>query len=165
MKNKIWMFLTIIAVCAVPAFAETGPQRDDDAASSLRCLDCEPYDSGGWAGDTSYQEGQYMDNPCTAVQDMVWVNYATYASGLQTQAGVDRYQLSENTSMSGTYATSGSSSADVAYTQTFSQRMYHKVNTPDNFHVVTVITFDPSVKSMTLSLETACGNGLPDSTE
>jgi len=106
-----------------------------------------------------------MDNPCTAIQDWVWVNYSTYASGLQTAAGVDRYQLSENTSMSGTYATSGSGSADVAYSQTFSQRMYHKVNTPDNFHVVTVITFNPGSKAMTLSLETACGNGMPDSTE
>jgi hypothetical protein len=165
MKNKIWMLLVIVAVCAVPAFGAAGPQRDEEATSSLRCLDCDPYGGGGWSGDTTYQEGQYLDNPCTSIQDWVWVNYSTYASGLQTAAGVDRYQLSENTSMSGTYATSGSGSADVAYAQMFSQRMYHKVNTPDNFHVVTVITFNPATKVMTLSLETACGNGMPDSIE
>jgi len=163
MKNKIWMLL-IVAVCAVPAFGQARPGTGD-ATSDQICLDCDPTGGGGWAGDTSYQEGQYMDNPCTAIQDWVWVNYSTYASGLQTEAGVDRYQLSENTSMSGTYATSGSGSADVAYAQTFSQRMYHKVNTPDNFHVVTVITFDPATKAMSLSLETACGNGLPDSAQ
>lgn len=106
-----------------------------------------------------------MDNPCTAILDRVWVDYSTYASGLQTEAGVDRYQLSENTSMTGIYATSGSASSDVAYGATFSQRMYHKVNTSDNFHVVTVITFNPAIKSMTLSLETACGDGSPDSAQ
>ena len=67
--------------------------------------------------------------------------------------------------MSGTYATTGSGSADVGYSQAFSQRMYHKVNTTDNFHVVTVINFNPATKTMSLSLETACGNGLPDSAE
>ena len=160
MKNKIWMLLIIVAVavCAVPAFGDAR-----SLTTHQRCIDCEPEGGLGWYGDSSYQEGQYMDNPCSAMQDWVWVNYSTYASGLQTQAGVDRYQLSENTSMSGTYATSGAGNADVAYAQTFSQRMYHKVNTPDNFHVVTVITFNPATKAMTLSLETACGNGLPDS--
>ena len=162
MKNKIWMLLVLVAVCAVPVFGQA-PRKEVE--TNQRCIDCEPSGGGGWSGDTSYQEGQYMNNPCTAIQDLVWVNYSTYASGLQTAAGVDRYQLSENTSMSGTYATSGSDSADVAYAQPFSQRMYHKVNTPDNFHVVTVINFNPATKTMTLSLETACGNGMPDSAE
>ena len=164
MKNRIWLLLILVAVCAVPAFGQSRPGAGDVTTQQM-CIDCEPSGGGGWSGGTSYQQGQYMDNPCTPIQDWVWVNYSTYASGLQTAAGVDRYQLSENTSMSGTYATSGAGSADVAYAQTFSQRMYHKVNTPDNFHVVTVITFAPATKTMTLALETACGNGLPDSPE
>jgi len=161
MKNKIWMLLIIVAVCAVPAFGEDRP----GTPTYQPCLDCDPTGGSGWAGDSSYEEGRYMDNPCTAILDRVWVNYSTYASGLQTEAGVNRYQLSENTSMTGIYAASGSASSDVAYGATFSQRMYHKVNTSDNFHVVTVITFNPATKSMTLSLETACGDGSPSSQE
>jgi len=163
MKNKIGMLLVLVAVCAVASFGQARPGSGRMTTNQI-CLDCDPQ-GGGWYGDSSYQEGQYMDNPCTAIQDWVWVNYSTYASGLQTEAGIDRYQLSENTSMSGTYAASGAASADVAYSQMFSQRMYHKVNTPDDFHVVTVITFNPGTKAMTLSLETACGNCLPDSAQ
>lgn len=165
MKNKIWMLLVIVAVCAVPAFGQVRAEEDEPVTTNQKCIDCEPTGGSGWSGGSSYEQGQYLDNPCTSYQDWVWVNYAAYASGLQTQAGVDRYQLSENTNMSGAYATSGAANSDVAYSQTFSQRMYHKVNTPDNFHVVTVITFNPATKSMSLSLETACGDGMPDSAQ
>ena len=162
MKNRFWIVL-IVSMCAVPAFGQV-QLEDEEVTTEQRCIDCE---QGGdvWSGSSSYENGQYMDNPCTAVQDWVWIDYAAYANGAQTEAGVDRYKLSENTSMSGSYAASGSGSADVAYGASFSQRMYHKVNTPDDFHVVTVINFTPSTKSMSLSLETACGNGMPDSAQ
>lgn len=163
MKNRLWILLIIVAACAVPTFGQTLQAAEDDGPTQeQRCIDC---DSGGvaWAGDSSYEEGQYMDNPCTAVQDWVWVTYSAYAKGVQTQADVHRYQLSENTTMSGAYATTGTGKSDVGYGATFSNRMYHKVNTPDNFHVVTVVTFNPSTKTMTLSVERACGTGLPDS--
>lgn len=164
MKNRIWILLAIVAACAVPTFAQTLQPAEDEGGvtANQMCIDCDG-GGGGWSGSSSYEQGQYMDNPCTAVQDWVWVNYSAYANGLQTEAGVDRYELSENTSMSGTYATTGSGKSDVGYPATFSQRMYHKVNTSDDFHVVTVVTFTPGSKTMTLSVETACGNGQPDS--
>jgi hypothetical protein len=37
------------------------------------------------------------------------------------------------------------------------------MNTPDQFHVITVVTFDPASQTTTLSLDSACGNGMPDS--
>jgi hypothetical protein len=167
MKNRIWILLIIVAACAVPTFGQTAKPAYDEGGvtANQMCIDCDPGGGGGWSGSSTYDEGQYMDNPCTAVLDRVWVTYATFASGMQTDAGVDRYQISENTSMSGTYATSGAASSDVGYGATFSQRMYHKVNTPDNFHVVTVVTFNPATKSFTLGVETACGNGMPDSAQ
>jgi len=163
MKNKFWILL-IVAVCAVPAFGQV-QLEDEGPVTDQRCIDCDLSGGDVWSGSSSYDNGQYMDNPCTAVQDWVWINYSAYANGAQTQAGVDRYQLNESTSMSGSYSASGSASADVAYAAAFSQRMYHKVNTPDNFHIVTVINFYPSTKTMSLSYETACGNGMPDSAQ
>lgn len=166
MKNRLWILLIMVTACAVPTFGQTAEAANDDEGvptQEMRCLDCEGSD--GWSGTSSYDEGLYLDNPCTAVQDWVWVSYTAYAKGVQTAAGVERYQLSENTSMSGGYATSGAGSSDVGYGATFSQRMYHKVNTPDDFHVVTVVTMNPATKAMTLSVETACGNGRPDSKE
>ncbi len=164
MKNNMWMLLVLVAVCAVPLFGQAAPE-DETATHDQRCIDCESGGGGSWSGSSTYDQGQYMDNPCTAVQDWVWVDYAAFASGMQTAVGVDRYQLSENTSMSGGYATSGAASADVGYGQSFSQRMYHKVNTADSFHVVTVINFNPATKTMNLTVETACGNGTPDSAQ
>lgn len=162
MKSRFWILL-LVAASAVPAFGQV-QLEDEEPATEQRCIDCE---SGGdvWSGGSTYEEGRYLDNPCTAVQDLVWVDYSAYASGAQTAAGVNRYQFSESTTMSGSYATSGTGSADVAYGAAFSQRMYHKVNTSDDFHVVTVVNFDPATKAMTLGLETACGNGMPDSKE
>jgi hypothetical protein len=167
MKNKLWILLILVAACAVPTFAQTAePSIDDDGGvtQNQMCIDCDN-GGGGWAGSSTYDQGQYMDNPCTSWQDWVWVNYAAYASGLQPTSGVNRYQLSENTSMSGTYATSGAGSSDVGYGAAFTNRMYHKVNTPDNFHVVTTLTFNPATKALTVGVETACGNGMPDSAQ
>jgi hypothetical protein len=172
MKNRIWLLLIIVAACAVPTFGQTADPEvagEDEGAPTLNqmCIDCDLNSGGGggWSGSSTYDNGQYLDNPCTYVQDWVWVNYNAYAKSLQTEAGVNRYQVNESTTVSGAYATSGAKSSDVGYGATFSQRMYHKVNTPDNFHVVTVVTTNPSTKAVTLSIETACGNGMPDSVQ
>lgn len=137
---------------AVPAFAQFQPRQIVGVE-----------EGEAWSGGGSYRQGQYMDNPCTAVQDYVWVDYQAYVDGWQEEAGVDRYLFDESTTMGGMYSASGTSLSDVGYGATFTVRKYHKVNTSDNFHVVTVITFNPVMRSTTMSVETACGNGLPDS--
>lgn len=67
--------------------------------------------------------------------------------------------------VSGSYAAAGSSLSDVAYASPVSIRKDYKVNTADDFHVVTVINFDPVALTTTVTVETACGNGTPDSKE
>lgn len=165
MKKRMAMFLVVMA-CAAAAFGQTdGSLKLDEDASTpdkMMCIDC---DLGGWSGGGSYEEGQYLDNPCTSVKDLVWVTYKAYANGVQPVKGVDRYQFSESTTMTGTYATSGSGKADVAYTAPYSTRHYHKVNTSDMFHVVTVINFDPASRYTSVTVETACGNGMPSSAQ
>jgi len=151
MKTQILAMFVVMAVFALPAFAQFQPRM--------------PIEADAWSGSTSYEQGQYMDNPCTAVQDWVWVNYSAYADGMQAQPGVNRFLFNEQTSMGGMYAAAGTSGADVAYGNAVSLRQYHKVNTGDNFHVVTVINFNPATQTMSLSLETACGNGMPDSAQ
>jgi hypothetical protein len=151
MTTRLWLSLAVVTLLAVPSFAQFRPREFQDV------------DETGWTGEVSYAAGEYMDNPCTAVQDLVWVEYSADVFGQQPDAGIDRYQFDESTTMSGAYATSGTSSSDVAYAATFSTRTYHKVNTSDNFHVVTVYTFNPATQAITITRETACGNGLPDS--
>jgi hypothetical protein len=163
MKNRIWILFIILAACSIPAFGQS--RLEPEEVGNQMCIDCDGGGGGGWSGSSSYSQGQYMDNPCTAIQDYVWVDYQAYASGLQPDEGVYRYKLSENTTMSGMYATSGAGSADVGYAAQFSTRQYHKVNTPDNFHVVTVMTFNPSTNSLVMSVERACGDGTPNSLE
>jgi hypothetical protein len=155
MNKRLWILLAAVALCSIPMFGQSMFQE-------LRPIDETDY---GWSGSADYNDGQYMDNPCTAVQDWVWVNYSAYVQGAQTAAGVDRYLFDESTTMGGAYAASGNSFTDVGYTNTVSMRQYHKVNTPDNFHVVTVVTFDPASQWTTLSVETACGDGSPSSTQ
>ena len=156
MKIRMLLLLIAVALFATPCFAQFMNEREITADDG----------SGGWSGSTSYSNGQYLDNPCTAVQDFVWVDFAAYVDGLQPEADVDRYQLAERTTMSGTiYSASGSSQSDVAYSPAFAVRKYHKVNTYDDFHVVTVLNFNPAYKTMTVTVETACGNGMPDSKE
>ena len=158
MKNRLWMLLAVMAVFAVPSFAQFSPYQEFREIS--------PDEGGTWAGASDYQQGQYLDNPCTAVQDWVWVNYSAYVQGEQTAAGVDQYMFTENTTMAGSYAASGTTqSSDVGYSTPFSLRQYHKVNTPDNFHVVTVINFDPAAYYTYLTVETACGDGTPGSAQ
>lgn len=167
MKNKIAMFL-IVAACSVTAFGQlSAPARPDDAFTPAKqmCIDCDVSGGGGWSGGSSYQDGKYMDNPCTAVQDLVWINYSAYANGVQPEANVNRYQFNESTTVSGMYATSGSGQSDVAYASPYTVRYYHKVNTSDMFHVVTVVSFDPASRYTGVTYETACGDGTPGSAQ
>ena len=154
MKLRLWILL-IVAVSAIPAFGQYQQIREINAEDG----------GGGWSGTSTMNNGQYLDNPCTAAYDWVWVDYQAYVDGAQAEAGLDRYLFEETTNMAGSYKASGTSVSDVDYSQEVSLRKYHKVNTPDNFHVVTVITFNPATKAPTLSLETACGDGSPDSKE
>jgi hypothetical protein len=152
--------LTLLFVGAllvsVPAFGQF---------QQLREISNEDGGGGGWYDSRSYEQGQYMDNPCTAIQDWVWVNYSAYVEGAQKEEGLNDYLVSESTSMGGMYAASGSAQADVGYSGAFSVRNYYKVNTSDNFHVVTVATLDPYSKTTSIAVETACGDGTPDSKE
>ena len=160
MNTRSWCLLALLALFTVPALAQLSPRqvlRDDTTEVE-----------GGWSGSSSYESGEYMDNPCTATSDWVWVSYAAsvYYDGWQTDSGEEPVLFDESTTLSGgTYAASGTSQSEVAAYQTYSLRQYHKVNTPDDFHVVTVITFDPGTRQSTISRETACGNGTPDSIE
>ncbi len=158
MKNRLRLLLAAAALFALPVLAQQDiePERFPDESPSVEA---------GWSGIDSYSTGQYLDNPCTAIQDWVWVDYAAYVEGLQPAKGIDTYLFDESTQMSGMYAASGASSANVGYGKTVSMRQYYKVNTGDAFHVVTVVTFDPAAQTTTLSLETACGDGSPASKE
>lgn len=153
MKTRMWMLFVLAALSAVPSFAQIQPRRIYE----------EPVQEDAWSGSSTYSTGKHLDNPCTMVQDLYWVDYAAYAEGAQVEAGVSRWVFTEDTTMGGAYAASGTSSADVGYAGAFSVRKYHKVNTSDAFHIVTVINFNPATKITTLTLETACGNGMPDS--
>ena len=141
-----------MALMAIPASAQFLPRQFEAEDSS-------------WSGESTYRSGQYVDNPCTPVQDWLWVDYEAYVNGWQEKAGVDRYLFDESTTMGGMYSASGSSLSDVGYSARFTVRKYHKVNISDQFHVVTVITFNPSTHSTTMTMETACGNGMPDSAQ
>jgi hypothetical protein len=153
MKIRISILLFAVAMLAVPSYAQRYYLPDTIAPDS------------GWSGEASYSNGEYLDNPCTAVQDWVWVDYSAYVQGAQEEAGIDRYLFNESTTMGGMYAASGTSSADVGYSAAFAVRKYHKVNTPDQFHVVTVINFDPGSQYTWITMEKACGNGMPDSAQ
>lgn len=157
MKNLRIILLSIaVAGFALPMFAQSTYQM-------MRPIESEP--EVAWADDTSYNTGQYLDNPCTYVVDYVWVNYSAYVEGAQKEATANRYLFAETTNMGGMYAAAGTSRSDVDYGAAVALRQYHKVNTPDNFHVVTVVNFDPASKSTRVTMETACGNGMPDSKE
>ncbi|HYK02222.1 MAG TPA: hypothetical protein VE974_10730 [Thermoanaerobaculia bacterium] len=154
MKTRILFVIVAAAFLAAPSFAAVIVPR-------------EPVDQvEAYSGDYDYGTGAYLDNPCTAVQDWYYVNYDVYVSQFGSKlAGSDRYRINETTSMAGSYAASGTSSADITYTgKAFSTREYHKVtSTSDMFHVVTVINVDPATQQTTVTIETACGDGTPAS--
>jgi hypothetical protein len=161
MKTRNWILFVALAVFAVPTFAQqyaTQPYIEPDV----------------YYGGEAYAVAMVMDNPCTAETDWIDVDYNVdiYQQLWQTSNGTNRVQLEENMAMDGrnqygyaTYAY-GWSKSDIAYgSQPVEDRKYHKVNTPDQFHVVTVIQVDPVTGEMKVSVETACGDGSPDSKE
>ena len=153
MNTRRLILLVTVAFLAVPSFGALIAPR-------------EMAEVGAYSGDYDYGTGVYLDNPCTSVQDWYYVNYDVALNQVGTKlAGSDRYRLTETTSMAGSYAASGTSNADITYTgKAFSTREYHKVtSTSDAFHVVTVINVDPATQETTVAIETACGNGMPDS--
>ena len=155
MNTRLSICLVVAAFLAVPSFAALIAPR-------------EMAEVGAYSGDFDYGTGVYLDNPCTSVQDWYYVNYDVYLNQTGTKlAGSDRYRLTETTSMAGSYSASGTSNADITYTgKAFSTREYHKVtSTSDMFHVVTVINVDPATQQTTVAIETACGNGMPDSNQ
>ena len=162
MKTKIWILCVLMAVLALPSYAQYDGDRE-------LMLDRPPDDTihvePVWSDTVVYSNGDYLDNPCTAEQDWIWVDYAAYVEAAQQEAGTDRFNFFESTTMSGGMAASGTSEADVAYGAVFAVRKYHKVSTPDEFHVVTVINFDPAYQYTWVEMETACGNGMPDSAQ
>lgn len=155
MKLRLWLLCAVMTLFAVPSFAQYEAEMDVIS----------PDTGDVWYGSSSYEEGQYLDNPCTSVTDYVWVNYSAYVESAQKEAGVDRYLLSDSTNMGGGLSASGWAQADVGYPAAFTIRNYYKVNTADDFHVVTVVTVDPAAKYTGVAVETACGNGMPDSKE
>lgn len=156
MKTTKWILFVAVALMAVPSFAQYEKLREYEEQPDVM-----------WSDVDTYSSGEYMDNPCTAEQDLVWVEYSmdVYQQGASSDSGEDRVLFDEYTNMSGAYAASGSSQSDVASWNPYSLRKYHKVNTPDDFHLVTVVTFDPAMRETTISRETACGNGMPDSAQ
>jgi hypothetical protein len=159
MKTRILFLMIAMMVFAVPSFAQyyySEPIIEDGGGG------------GAWSGAYDYGTGVYLDNPCTMIQDWVYVSYDVDLQQIgEKMAGSDRYKLTETTSMAGSYSASGTSNADVTYTgKAFSTREYHKVtSTYDAFHVVTVINVDPATQETTVDIETACGNGMPDSAQ
>lgn len=159
MKTRTWILFVVLAVFAVPMFAQQYATQ--------------PYLQPEESYPGSYELAMVMDNPCTAEVDWIDVDYnVDIYQQLWKTNGTNRVQLEENMAMDGrnqygyaTYAY-GWSKSDVAYgSQVFEDRKYHKVNTPDQFHVVTVIQVDPVTGEMKVSVETACGDGSPDSKE
>lgn len=153
--KSIFALAVILFILPVTADAQYEMQKEFQAVDSV--------DSSSG----SYSLGTYMDNPCTAVQDWTLVDYDVYLyEEYRLAMNGGRFFFDESTTVSSSkYAASGSTHSDVAYSTPFTLRKYHKVNTSDNFHVVTVIDFDPASRTSYLSVETACGNGMPDSTE
>jgi hypothetical protein len=76
--------------------------------------------------------------------------------------------VTENTSVQGkdslgqvTYA-SGSSTSDVIYGPgPVTLLKYKKMNTPDAFHAVFVMDFDPLTAAFSVTLQADCGAGTP----
>lgn len=154
MKLRLSLLCMMLGLFALPTFAQRYYMDDTIQPDT------------GWAESASYNQGQYLDNPCTAAVDYVWVNYSAYVESAQKEAGVDRYTLLDSTTVGGgMYSASGTKEADIGYPGAFSIRNYYKVNTSDNFHVVTVVNLDPASRYTGVTVETACGNGMPDSKE
>ena len=158
MKIRISMLLVVVAVFAVPSFAQFEQQREvayDDGGG------------GGWVDTYTYQDGAYFDNPCTATTEWNWYSYdlTVQQEGKEALSNLDLL-FDEQTSIAGTYSVAGSSQSDVTYAELpLEIRKYRRANSYDKFHLVTVMRFDPATRATTLSMEAVCGDGMPDSLE
>ena len=148
MNVKTWIVCAALAACAVPALAQ----------ERMRMID-EPLETAD-----HYELDSYLDNPCTSYYDRVYVDYSVYLEKAIAETN-DRFIFAEQTAVAGTYKAAGSTTSDVSYKAPFTIRKYHKVNTSDLFHVVTVIHHDPAARYTNVTIETACGNGMPDSAQ
>lgn len=151
MNFRTWILLLAVTILSVPAFA----QRYFEEREILQ-------DDGG--GSYSYDLDNYLDNPCTYYYDQVWVDYNVLLEQAVAESN-NRVIFDEMTQMAGGYSATGRTTSDVTYAAPFTLRKYHKVNTGDMFHVVTVIDYYPSTKTSNVYIETACGNGMPDSAQ
>ena len=161
MKIRISLLFIALAVFAIPTFAQSNYEQ-------LRQIEYEDGGGGGgWSDSVSHQNGGYFDNPCTATVDWAWYAYdvAVYQEGKEALSNLDLL-FDEQTSISGSYSVAGSSQSDVNYKQQpLEIRKYRPANWYDKFHLVTVIRFDPATRTTSVTMETACGNGMPDSVE
>jgi len=119
---------------------------------------------------TTSFSGTTLDNPCTAVPEAISVDgnmqLTTYVGTMAD--GRSRVWLTETTAIQGTDAVgnvtyaSGSSTDDVTYGPgPFTLLKYKKMNTPDQFHAVFVMDFNPVTGEFTVTLQADCSNGLP----
>lgn len=155
MKIKTWILLAALVLLAIPAMA--------DDSQMLMQEEIAVTTDESWGG--SYEIGTYMENPCTAVEDWVLVDYNVFLEQ-GTFDGVDRYIFDESASLSSSsYYANGTALSDVTYSTPYTLRTYHKVNTADDFHVVTLVDFYPSTRETYVSVETACGDGTPSSSQ
>jgi hypothetical protein len=119
-----------------------------------------------------------MDNPCTAEPETIVFQGSTKLMQRVwlLPSGNLRLQISEQTALEGfnsaapllgptvKYVVSGDSENDLEFEPlAFSLLKFKKVNggSPDEFHSVLVLDFDPQNLKLNLSLEPACDNGMP----
>ena len=166
MKFRISMLLVVMAVFAVPSFAQYDHQYHEREIM---------YDDGGgdtgggggvWLDTYNYENGSYFDNPCTAAIDWGWYAYnlSVEQAGKEVLSGLN-LQFNEQTSISGSYSVNATSESRVIYNEPVEIRQYRRANWYDQFHLVTVMRFDPATRDTTLSMEAVCGDGMPDSFE
>ena len=161
MKIRISILLVVLALFAIPSFAQYQDREllyDDGGINEGG--------GGGWADTYSYQNGGYFDNPCTATVDWAWYAYdlSVEQEGKEAMSSLDLL-FNEQTTISGSYSVAASSQSDVTYKQPLEIRKYRRANWYDQFHLVTVMRFDPATRTTALSMEAVCGNGMPDSIE
>jgi hypothetical protein len=160
MKIRISILLVVMAVFAIPSFAQSNYEM-------LREVDQPAEDGGGgWSGTYTYENGSYFDNPCTATVDWAWYTYdlSVDQEGKEALSSLDLL-FNEQTTIGGSYSVADSSLSDVTYKEPLEIRQYRRANWYDNFHLVTVMRFDPATRQTTLSMEAVCSDGTPNAIE
>jgi hypothetical protein len=162
MKIRISILLVVMAVFAVPSFAQYDDREimyDDGGID-------EGGGGGGWVDTYSYQNGSYFDNPCTTTADWAWYTYdlSLEQEGKEALSNLDLL-FNEQTTIGGSYSVADTSQSDVTYKEPLEIRQYRRANWYDNFHLVTVMRFDPATRQTTLSMEAVCSDGTPNAIE